>query len=151
MRKTLDTTPPAASRLLLVDDNRNGRLARRLVLEEQGFTVTTCSTPEDALQQFNAADFDIVVTDYRMPRMDGTELIAEMRRVRSDVRVILVSGMVDVLGLTEQNTGADAVISKSSTEVPHMIRAVNRLRQKAAPRKPVASQRNRKPPKASNG
>ena len=56
----------------------------------------------------------MVVTDYRMPRMNGVELIEKIRNVNPNARVILLSGFVDPLGLTEENTGADAVIAKSS-------------------------------------
>src|SRR4051794_18428242 len=127
MRKPREITPRLESRVLLVDDNRNGLLARKVVLEQEGYTVVSCNAPEEALRHFTEGVFDIVVTDYRMPKMNGIELIAEMRKVRAQVPVVLVSGMVDVLGLTQGNTGADAVVAKNATEVPHMLRAVNRL------------------------
>ncbi|MBC8166778.1 MAG: response regulator [Bryobacteraceae bacterium] len=150
MRKTSDSKPQAAMRLLLVDDNRNGLLARKLVLEEQGYVVTDCCTPEDALQEFITSAFDIVVTDYRMPHMNGVELIAELRKVKAEIPIVLISGLVDVLGLNEANTGANDVIPKGSTEVPHMIRAVNKLAQKQTPKKPASSQNAKRIRKASN-
>ena len=52
------------------------------------------------------------------------------------VRCKLISGMVEVMGLTEQNTGADAVIAKTNTEVQNMVRTVSRLLRKT--RKPPA-------------
>lgn len=84
-----------------------------------------------------------------MPSMNGVELIAEFRKSRASVPVVLVSGMVEVLGLTEANTGADAVVAKNANEVSHMVRAVNRLVQKAAPKKPAGSQGARRNRKAS--
>jgi CheY-like chemotaxis protein len=128
-------------RVLLIDDNRHGLLARRSVLEEQGCVVTTCDCPETALAQFADLQFDLIVTDFRMPQIDGTELIREIRQQRPNVPVVLISGMVDVLGLNEQNTGADAVVAKNAFEVSHMVRAVNRLLHRTAtPKKPVRSQ-----------
>lgn len=150
MRKTRDTTPSAELRILLVDDNRDGLLARKVVLEQEGYIVKTCSAPEEALAQFCECAFDIVVTDYRMPKMNGVELIAHLRKVRCDVPIVLVSSMVDVLGLNECNTGADAVIAKNATEVSHMLRAVNRLIRRPAVRKPASSQSIRRSTKASN-
>jgi len=86
--------PPATGlRLLLIDDNSRGLLARRVILEEQGYIVTSCSNPEDALEQFASQLFDIVVTDYRMPNMDGIQLLARFRAIRS-VPIVLISCMV---------------------------------------------------------
>lgn len=141
MRKTGEPSARTAPRLLLVDDNRNGLLARKLVLEQNGYDVSASSSPEEALKLFASETFDLVVTDYRMPGMNGTELILQVRALRAGVPVVLVSGMVEVLGLTEQNTGADAVVAKTATELPNMLRAVNRLlKPKAAGRKPATRQ-----------
>jgi CheY-like chemotaxis protein len=141
MRKSSEATPVAVPRVLLVDDSRNGLMARKSVLEAEGYTVTASNAPDEALALFNAAVFELVVTDYRMPGMNGAELIRAFRQVRPATPIVLVSSMVDVLGLNEQNTGADAVVAKNASEVSHMVRAVNRLlKRHAAPRKPVRSQ-----------
>lgn len=127
----------------MIDDNSRGLLARKVVLEEQGYTVTSCGTPEEALEHFASQHFDIVVTDYRMPNIDGIQLISKFRAIRS-VPVVLMSCMVEVLGLNESNTGADAVVAKNMHELPNMVRAVNRLALKPA-KKPASSQGARKP------
>lgn len=125
-----------SARILIVDDNSMGLQARRTVLEELGHRVHTCSSPQDALEQCGKNRFDVVVTDYRMPKMDGIEFIAELRKHHPGVPVILISGFTDALGLNELSTGADAVIQKSALEVGHLIRAVNRLLRSPA-KKPV--------------
>ena len=90
---------------------------------------------------FTSELFDLVVTDYRMPGMNGAELIRKLREVRPATPIVLLSGMVDVLGLNEENTGADAVVAKNAFEVSHMVRAVTRLLGRHTPlRKPVRSQ-----------
>ena len=61
------------ARILLVDDNANGLAARRSVLEELGHRIVTATSGSDALEQFSAHRFDLVVTDYKMPRMDQSE------------------------------------------------------------------------------
>jgi CheY-like chemotaxis protein len=127
-------------RILLVDDNRNGLLARKSVLEEHGYEVHAHSMPLEALADFQQASYDLVVTDYRMPRMTGAQLIVEVRSIQPKVPIVLVSGVVDVLGLDEKSTGANVVIPKSSTEVTHLIRAVKRLLGASAPKKPVRTQ-----------
>ena len=83
--------------------------------------------------------FDLVVTDYKMPRMDGLELIARLRKQQPEILIVLVSGFVDTLGLNEATTGADAVIQKSANEVTHLVRAVNRLLRRKPAKKPAGS------------
>ncbi len=126
--------------ILLVDDNRDGLLVRRSLLEEVGCTVQTAFGGEEGLKLFESYKFDVVVTDYRMPRMDGGELIHRIRTLDPAARIILLSGFVEPLGLTEENTGADAVISKSANEPAHLVRSVRRLVNRTV-RKPPRSQK----------
>lgn len=137
-----DTGSALPQRILLIDDNRHGLLARKGVLEGEGYHVTACESAEEALSRFASESFDLMVTDYRMPNMNGMELIQAIRMQHPHLPIILVSGMVDVLGLNEQNTGADAVIAKNAAEVQSMVRTVSRLIRKSA-KKPVRSQSSR--------
>jgi two-component system capsular synthesis sensor histidine kinase RcsC len=126
--------------ILLVDDNRDGLLVRRSLLEEIGCCVQIAANGEEGLKLFEAGTFDVIVTDYRMPLMGGGELIQRIRLLDPNARIILLSGFVEPLGLTEQNTGADAVIIKSSNEPAHLVRSVKRLLNRGL-RKPPGSQK----------
>jgi CheY-like chemotaxis protein len=128
------------SDVLLVDDNRDGLLVRRALIEEQGIQVRIAENGEEGLRLFESSHCDVVVTDYRMPRMNGTQLIERLRQLDPNVGVILLSTLVEPLGLTEENTGADAVIAKNSREPVHLVRAVKRLLNRASSRKPPRSQ-----------
>ncbi len=134
--KSLARQGEEAGRVLLVDDNRNGLSARKAVLEELGYRTVTASSAIEALALVAANEFDLVVTDFRMPEIDGSELIRRIRATHPRMRFILLSGFVEPLGLTEQTTGADVVIAKSAGEVNILVRAVGRLL-----RKPPASQK----------
>ncbi len=114
------------AKILLVDDNRDGLLVRRSLLEEQGFRVEQAESGEAGLELFKTVRFDVVVTGYRIPRMSGTELIERIRKVDPNARVVLLSGFAQPLGLTEENTGADVVLSKDSQEQVLLIRSVKR-------------------------
>jgi CheY-like chemotaxis protein len=129
-------------RILLVDDNCLGLAARRSVLVELGHQVLTSCTASEALELCAKQNFDVVVTDYKMPKMNGIELIGRLRKLHPAISVILISGFTDTLGLDEATTGADIVLQKSNNEVPQLIRAVNRLlrKQQAPPKKSAASQ-----------
>src|SRR6185312_2933847 len=114
----MKSEPAFSAAILLVDDNPNGLTARRMILEQQGFAVTSCLNAEDAWELFQHSRFDIVVTDYRLPGMSGGDLIRLIRNAASPSRVILLSGFIGALGLNEENTGADELIFKSNKEVP---------------------------------
>jgi len=125
--------------ILLVDDNRQGLIARKSVLQEVGYNVTTATSGDEALELFSQHNFDVVVTDFKMPRMDGVELIKRLRSAQAGVRIIMLSGFVEPLGLTEQSTGADVVIVKSAGEVGLLTRSVKRLLAQPPARKPASS------------
>src|SRR5215472_15045369 len=132
---------PMHARILLVDDHPLGLKARRSVLEEQGHRVTMARSGEEALEEFSRQKFDLVITDYKMPGMDGLELISRLRQQGPRPPVILLSGFVDSLGLCRENTGADAVLQKNANEVQHLKSAVARLLQPKSARKPASGER----------
>ena len=135
--------PPSSSthgRILLVDDNANGLSARKSVLEELGHRISAVRSAADALEHFAQQRYDLVVTDYKMPHMDGLELIKQIRKLSPEMPIVLLSGYVDALGLNEGSTGADAVIQKSANEVSHLLRAVSRLLRRKPLRKSAASE-----------
>ena len=85
----------------------------------------------------------------------GLNLAAILQRTGSqaaaaypNARIVLLSGFVEPLGLTEENTGADTVIAKSANEPGHLTRAVKRL-VNAGKRKPVSSQKGGKRSRAA--
>jgi CheY-like chemotaxis protein len=146
VRTTSSNPAPAPVRILLVDDNRYGLLARRSVLEELGYQITAASDPMEAMGPLEKETFDLVITDYKMPHMDGIAFIQHLRARHGDMPIILISGFVEALGLCEANTAADIVIQKSSNELQQLVRAVQRLLKRKTPKKPATAERQ--PPKA---
>jgi len=136
------SSPNPCGRILLVDDNSLGLAARRSVLVELGHQVQTSGNGMEALDLCGKHFFDVVVTDYKMPKMNGVEFIGRLRKLHPSISVILISGFTDTLGLNEASTGADIVLQKSNNEVQQLIRAVNRLlrKQQQPPKKSAASQ-----------
>ncbi len=136
----MKSAPIFPTQVLLVDDNRDGLVVRKLLLEELGCEVAVAANGEEGLKLCAGAHFDVVVTDYRMPRMSGADFIQRLRKIDAGARIILLSGFVEPLGLTEENTGADVVIAKSSREPAHLTRWIKRLSAKTPARKPPSAQ-----------
>ena len=139
MRHAPAVPPAKTAEILLVDDNRQGLIARKSLLQELGYNISTATSGDEALELFSKQNFDVVVTDFKMPRMDGLELIQRIRSAQSGARIILLSGFVEPLGLTEQSTGADVVIAKSAGEVGQLTRSVKRMLSQGPARKPAGS------------
>ncbi len=139
MRHVPAPPPGKIPEILLVDDNKQGLIARRSLLQELGYNISTATNGDEALELLAKQNFDVVVTDFKMPRMDGIELIKRIRSAHAGARIILLSGFVEPLGLTEESTGADVVIIKSAGEVGQLTRSVKRLLSQAPVRKPAAS------------
>jgi CheY-like chemotaxis protein len=129
-----------AFRVLLIDDNRHGLAVRRSILEHAGYATTIAHGPQAGLDLLAKETFNLVITDYRMPGMNGSEVVRHVRENHPGVPVIIISAFADVLGLDERTTGADCVIAKTATEASHLTRAVARLLK--PPRKPVARQKS---------
>jgi signal transduction histidine kinase/DNA-binding NarL/FixJ family response regulator len=83
-----------AGTILLVDDEDLVRSVARLMLQRLGFEVLTANDGREAVDVFRArhADVAAVVLDMTMPNMDGNEALAELRKIRPNVRVLLTSG-----------------------------------------------------------
>ena len=83
-----------AGTILVVDDEESGRTLLRSILVRQGFEVLEAKDGRDALAVFrqHQADIRAVLLDLTMPHLGGQEAFRELRRIRSDVRVVLMSG-----------------------------------------------------------
>jgi len=82
--------------ILLVDDEEDVRLAQGQALELGGFEVAAFARPERVLDRIDTGFFGVVVSDIRMSRMDGMQLLAEVHAVDAGIPVILMTGHGDI-------------------------------------------------------
>ncbi|MEO0478477.1 MAG: sigma-54 dependent transcriptional regulator [Planctomycetota bacterium] len=78
--------------MLVVDDERDLAESCAYLLSRAGFESSTAFSGDEALQQMEGTHFDLVVTDVRMPRVSGVELLAAIKERDPDVEVILITG-----------------------------------------------------------
>ena len=78
-------------RILLVDDEYDIALAFKISLENNGFTVDTFNDPEEALSNFKAGLFDLLLIDVKMPKMNGFELYREIEKIDNKAKVCFIT------------------------------------------------------------
>ena len=79
------------SNILLVDDERSMREALSLAFSDEGYTVDTAEDGYEALSLINEKQYDLVLTDLRMPRMDGLELARSLQKWGENIPVIVLT------------------------------------------------------------
>jgi two-component system NtrC family response regulator len=77
--------------ILIVDDEKNYPLILSAVLEEEGFETLTANSGKDALQILTDSDVDLVLTDMKMPLMDGIQLLEEIKKIDPDLPVVMMT------------------------------------------------------------
>ena len=85
---------PAASTILIVDDEPVVLTALKLTLERQGFHVVACASPLKALAILAERDFAVIISDQRMPEMMGLDFLIESRRLRPHASRILITAVL---------------------------------------------------------
>lgn len=81
--------------ILILDDDADFNSLLTDIFEQAGYIVTSLTDPIEAVDVFQETDYDLVVTDHRMPEMTGAEFMREIKRQKPDVPVIMVSGYLE--------------------------------------------------------
>jgi DNA-binding response OmpR family regulator len=97
-------------KILVVDDDATVRSTMALLLERFHFDLSTADTAEKALDLMEEKPYDIIITDYNMPGMNGIELIRNVRSAPHRPAVILMTGCTDEAVL--KHSGADMCLHK---------------------------------------
>jgi CheY-like chemotaxis protein len=78
-------------KILVVDDESSIRCLLSDVLSDRGFEVTQASDGQESLDQMEKSDFDLVITDIQMPRLDGISMLERMDEAGRKERVIVMT------------------------------------------------------------
>ncbi len=77
--------------ILIVDDEKNYLVVLEAILGPEGYEIITADNAHEALRMVREADLDLVITDVKMPGIDGIELLAECKKVKPDLPVIMMT------------------------------------------------------------
>lgn len=80
------------AKILVIDDQKSIRNTLKDILEYEGHEVIVAEDGLDGLEKFNAGKFDVVLTDIKMPNMDGMEVLEKIISTGTDAPVIMISG-----------------------------------------------------------
>jgi DNA-binding response OmpR family regulator len=97
---------------------------RETILREAGFQVSIATSAESALAVLRTAGqhFGVIVTDHVLPGASGAGFVRQLRELKPDVPVIVVSGMPDV---DDEYAGSNAVVRQKPLPPPELIQLVH--------------------------
>jgi len=102
-----------SEKVLLVDDEKDfvGALAERM--QNRGMDVSTSTSAKDALKKVEGESYDAIILDLMMPEMDGLEALAEIKKKKPELQVILLTGQATVeKGIEAMKIGAMDFVEK---------------------------------------
>ena len=121
------SNPDGKQNILVVDDEPQITRVLKTTLSSQGYGIRTASDGEEALQAMSEWPPDLIVTDLRMPNMDGLDLCREVRKQsRVPIIVLSVKGE-ETIKVQALDAGADDYVTKpfSMNELTARIRAAS--------------------------
>ena len=83
-------------RILVVDDEQDNCDYLKLILSKEGYEVVTTTDPTKTVEILRGSDFHLVVLDMMMPQMSGTEVLEQIRKLDSDIAVIVATAYPNV-------------------------------------------------------
>jgi len=128
-KSTLDRT--LQTRILVVDDEADVRLLLEREICDLGYGVVVVADAAQAMEEMGRGDFDIVITDIRMPGMDGMALAEWIKRTRPDTDVIVMTGYASLeSAATAIHLGAFDYLLKPFGEMDLVTSSINRAVEK---------------------
>ena len=100
-------------KILVIDDEEMNLNVLKLILEDMGYDVTAFSDPTKGEEAAIQHDFDVVVTDLRMPQRNGAEVTESILSVKPDAKVLILTGYpTDPLAKRALDAGAISLLKK---------------------------------------
>ncbi|MBI4697741.1 MAG: response regulator [Nitrospirae bacterium] len=115
-----------ASTILVVDDDPFVLESVSALLEAHGYSVTSCSNANDAINRYQKGNIDVILTDVKMPRISGLELLKKIREINTEVPVILMTAYaeIDMAIASIKNSAFDFIIKPYNAE--HLMSTIEK-------------------------
>jgi len=119
------------TRILVVDDEADVRLLLAREISDRGHEVVAAADSTQAMEEIGRGDFDVVLTDIRMPGMSGIALTKWIKRTRPDTEVIVMAGYTSIeSAATSIHLGAFDYLQKPFREIDLVTSSIDRAIQK---------------------
>ena len=103
----------SAKTILIVDDDKSILRTFARILQKNGYEIDVVETGKEALEKADAKKYDLALLDIRLPDMDGTELLAKMKKQLQTTIKIMITGFPSLeTGVKALDEGADAYLVK---------------------------------------
>ena len=108
-------------RILVLDDDPAVTLSCQRILGAEGYNITTVGRGEDALKRIGSEEFDILISDVRLPDLSGIQVLRESRKIQPGMDVAIITGYPTLEDAKESvRLGAFEFIEKPFT--PELLR-----------------------------
>ena len=146
-RRTFDMAiRPKRDRILVVDDSIDTLEVVERNLKAEGYRVFTATRVFEATELLEAAPVDLVITDLKMPNVDGLDLVRHVRENLADTEIMMITGYPSIEGAVQAvKTGAEEYLAKPFTD-EELLAAVERALEKLHLRRRNRALRERMPP-----
>jgi DNA-binding response OmpR family regulator len=99
-------------RILVVDDDQNILSGFKSILEKEGYEVETAETGKAALEKIKKKKFSVCLVDFKLPDMDGTEILLKMANKPEVIKIIVTGFSSEEVGKKAAEFGADDFLVK---------------------------------------
>jgi len=114
------------SRVLVVDDEEALRYLLSTELAAEGYEVETAGDGDEAIEAIKQKDYDVVLLDIKMPRVDGFEVLKFIKQNKPEIKVIMLTAYADVKNAIEAlKLGASDFVSKPY-DLEDILTSINR-------------------------
>ena len=128
-------------KILVIDDDETITAVFRAGLRQEGFTVDVASTGKEAIEKSQGQYYNLALIDIRLPDMEGTKLLTEMKETTPKMRKVIVTGYPDLQNaIASVQKGADFYITKP-TKIDELVKVVREQLQKQREEKEYAEKK----------
>jgi YesN/AraC family two-component response regulator len=131
-------------RILHVEDDKTHREHLKLLLGRLSFDCDSAHDGIEGLSKLKQNNYDIVITDVLMPKLNGIEMARKMKKLRNDVRIVVYSCLEKRQYLKDAiNIGVEAYIEKSFANTDELIGSLNTIAEKISLERRISYQKEK--------